>query len=159
MDALAEMFVDLGHQRVATYIQTGNVVFASRRTDRGALGQELAGGLLDRFGVDSPVLLRSAPEFERLARSHPFDGPGVAPQTLHVTFLADAPDPSLVVGLDPPAAPGERWVVAGADVLLCCPDGYGRTKLTNGYFERHLGQAATTRNWRTVQALAEMCRA
>jgi uncharacterized protein (DUF1697 family) len=41
-------------------------------------------------------------------------------------------------------------------VYLRLPHGYGRTKLNNAWFERKLGTAATTRNWRTVLALAEM---
>ena len=42
-------------------------------------------------------------------------------------------------------------------VFLYLPHGYGRTKLSNAYFERALRTPATTRNWRTVQALAAMC--
>ncbi len=41
--------------------------------------------------------------------------------------------------------------------LLYCPHGYGRTKLNNGFFERALGVSATTRNWRTVLALKDLC--
>jgi uncharacterized protein (DUF1697 family) len=48
------------------------------------------------------------------------------------------------VGVPPLAAPV---------VYLKLPHGYGHTKLTNAYFERELGTAATTRNWRTVRAL------
>ncbi|TAM38706.1 MAG: DUF1697 domain-containing protein, partial [Burkholderiaceae bacterium] len=40
---------------------------------------------------------------------------------------------------------------------LHCPHGYGKTKLNNSYFERALGVTATTRNWRTVLALQQLC--
>jgi uncharacterized protein (DUF1697 family) len=49
----------------------------------------------------------------------------------------------------------EDFAVAGREVYLYLPDGYGRTKLTNDLFERKLGVTATTRNWRTVNALAD----
>jgi uncharacterized protein (DUF1697 family) len=61
-----------------------------------------------------------------------------------------------------PAAPGERAAFVGAPTLappvvyLYLPHGYGRSKLSNAYFERRLGRAATTRNWRTVRALVEL---
>jgi uncharacterized protein (DUF1697 family) len=64
--------------------------------------------------------------------------------------------------LELPAADGERAAFVGAPplatpvVYLELPHGYGRTKLNNALFERKLGTAATTRNWRTVLALAEM---
>ena len=105
-------------------------------------------------------------------------GADVDPSWLHVTFLfggageADfgpASDQAFSDAyaaaydkLTLPAAEGEQAVFAGLPelatpvVYLCLPHGYGRTKLNNGYFERHLGAAATTRNWRTVQALVEM---
>jgi uncharacterized protein (DUF1697 family) len=64
--------------------------------------------------------------------------------------------------LELPAADGERAAFVGAPPLatpviyLELPHGYGRTRLNNALFERKLGTAATTRNWRTVLALAEM---
>ena len=44
-------------------------------------------------------------------------------------------------------------------MYLHCPQGYGRSKLSNAFFEKQLGVAATTRNWRTVTALAELASA
>lgn len=41
-------------------------------------------------------------------------------------------------------------------VYLYLPHGYGRTKLSNAYFERALKTSATTRNWRTVLALVDL---
>ena len=64
--------------------------------------------------------------------------------------------------LELPADEGEEAVFVGVPplatpvVYLRLPHGYGRTKLNNAYFERKLGTAATTRNWRTVLALAEL---
>jgi len=49
--------------------------------------------------------------------------------------------------------------VTGRDVYLFCPDGYGRTKLSNTFFEKRFATEATTRNWRTVVALVELAQA
>jgi uncharacterized protein (DUF1697 family) len=46
--------------------------------------------------------------------------------------------------------------VQGKEVYLHTPQGYGRTKLSGGFFEKQLGVVATTRNWRTVTKLAEL---
>jgi uncharacterized protein (DUF1697 family) len=64
--------------------------------------------------------------------------------------------------LELPVEEGEEAAFVGAPPLatpviyLRLPHGYGRTKLNNALFERKLGTAATTRNWRTVLALARM---
>jgi uncharacterized protein (DUF1697 family) len=44
-------------------------------------------------------------------------------------------------------------------VYLHTPNGYGRSKLSNAFFERRLGTRATTRNWKTVSKLAELASA
>jgi uncharacterized protein (DUF1697 family) len=98
---------------------------------------------------------------------------------LHVTFLFGSADGEADFGeasqaaysdvfkaafdrLDLPAADGEEAAFVGAPALavpvvyLKLPHGYGRTRLNNAWFERKLGTAATTRNWRTVRALAEL---
>jgi len=41
-------------------------------------------------------------------------------------------------------------------VYLHVPGSYADTKLQNALLERELGRAATTRNWRTVVALADL---
>ena len=48
------------------------------------------------------------------------------------------------------------FTVAGREIYLYCPNGYGRSKLTNGFFERKLGVRCTGRNWRTVAKLVEL---
>ena len=64
--------------------------------------------------------------------------------------------------LELPAIEGEEAAFVGVPplaepvVYLKLPHGYGRTKLNNAYFERKLGVAATTRNWRTIRALVAM---
>ena len=77
----------------------------------------------------------------------------------HATFLFQPVLKRSFEALKLPLAPGESAVLAGQVVLLHCPHGYGRTKLNNGYFEKVLGVAATTRNWRTVLALQQLCNA
>ncbi len=42
------------------------------------------------------------------------------------------------------------------EIFMHCPNGYGRTKLNNAFFERKLKMPATTRNWKTVIALYDM---
>lgn len=64
--------------------------------------------------------------------------------------------------LELPSAEGEEAAFVGAPplaapvVYLRLPHGYGRTRLNTAWFELKLGTTATTRNWRTVVALADM---
>jgi len=115
---------------------------------------------------------------EGLAANPFLSEPGVDQGSLHATFLftpAGEDDSGAATtasygavygaafrGLQLPAGEGERAVFVGSPplaapvVYLHLPCGYGRSKLTNAYFERKLGTVATTRNWRTVTALAAL---
>jgi len=52
----------------------------------------------------------------------------------------------------------EEFAVSGREVFLFLPNGYGRTKLSNNFFEKALNVPATTRNWNTVTTLLEMAK-
>ena len=91
-----------------------------------------------------------------MVAGNPFLGRGANLSGLHVTFLSEAPAPERAARLAAPEREPAELVLAGREVYLRCPDGYGRTKLNNAFFERRLALPATTRNWRTVTALREL---
>ncbi|MDE1870060.1 MAG: hypothetical protein KGH71_03690, partial [Candidatus Micrarchaeota archaeon] len=51
---------------------------------------------------------------------------------------------------------GEEYYINDREIYLYYPNGYGRTKLSNNFFEKKLKVEATTRNWKTVNALFNM---
>lgn len=50
----------------------------------------------------------------------------------------------------------DEFIIHGKEVYLFCPNGYGKTKFSNTFFEKKLSVSATTRNWKTVNALCEI---
>jgi uncharacterized protein (DUF1697 family) len=153
MDELARLYTSLGYRNVRTYVQSGNVVFDAN-DDLSASTGKIEKKLKQQFGFDIPVLIRTKNDFHRLIENNPFANKDDS--KLHVTFLytktADLPTDRInrAVGR------GEAFSVAGREIYLYCPNGYGRTKLSNTFFEKTLKVIATTRNWRTVNALHSM---
>ena len=88
--------------------------------------------------------------------ANPFLERGAATDRLHVTFLQEKPPKSAVDAIDPGEGGGDDFAIVGREVYLHCPNGYGRSRLTNPFWERRLGAVATTRNWKTVNALVAM---
>jgi uncharacterized protein (DUF1697 family) len=157
MTDLRALVTSLGFDDVATYLQSGNVVFTGSGSTTA-----VAGAIEDRIGselrLEVPVIVRSKRQLEAIVQGSPYADLDVDPKTRHVTFLATRPQPRAVKELEALADRfgTDQLVVTGSDVFLYCPGGYGQTKLNNTYLERRLGVTATTRNWRTVTALAEM---
>ena len=153
----------LGLAGVATYVQSGNVVFAAHGHDPAEQAVAIRELIAREFGGDVRVLVLTATQLAALAAANPFVAEGADEKCLHATFLDGTVSAVAFGGLAPPTRGEERAVLAGGDaalagraIYLYLPNGYGRTKLTNAYFERALGVGATTRNWRTVLALIEM---
>ncbi|MDQ3292416.1 MAG: hypothetical protein M3Q05_14110 [Bacteroidota bacterium] len=55
--------------------------------------------------------------------------------------------------IDPAQYNPDEFKIVGNTVYLFCPNGYGRTKLHNNFFESKCKLTATTRNWKTMQEL------
>jgi uncharacterized protein (DUF1697 family) len=156
MADLRELFTGLGHTSVATYLQSGNVVFEPAPGGDAGVAARLVAEIEARLGVKVSVLLRTGADLGRVLDGNPYLDREKDPAKLHVTFLEREPAAGQAARLEIPPGETATFTLAGPEVFLHCPDGYGRTKLNNAYLERRLGTAATTRNWKTVNALHEM---
>jgi uncharacterized protein (DUF1697 family) len=82
---------------------------------------------------------------------------GAPEETLHLMFLAESPSRRRIESLDAERSPGDAFQVRGREIYLRLPNGVGKSKLTNAYINSKLGTTSTSRNWRTVKTLCEMC--
>lgn len=139
-------------REVQTYIQSGNIVFQSS-LEAAALRQKIHSAIADEYGFDVPVQVIPASHWREWANQNPFlPGHEVDLKFLHLTILEKDPGPLPPVSFDTT----DQFQQRGRLIYLYCPGGYGRSKLTNAFWERKAGCAATTRNWKTVRKLAEM---
>jgi uncharacterized protein (DUF1697 family) len=156
MEHLRESFEALGFRDVKTYVQSGNVVFEGGQ-DSAALSDSIAKRILSDFGFPVPVLLKTLKELERIVRDNPFlKQASIDASRLHVTFLSDAAPKLAEKSLQTLAVNPEQFHINGREIYLYCPNGYGKTKLSNDAIERKFCLAATTRNWKSVTTLLAM---
>ncbi len=143
---------------VTTVLQSGNVLLASRGTER-EVSTLVARTIEEAFGLAVPVVVRTAAEILGIAGNNPFlqDGTDRDPKTLHVAFLSARPTEAAIRAVDDARSPPDTHAVQGREVYLEYPNGSGRTRLTLDYLERRLGVTGTARNWRTVERLAALC--
>jgi uncharacterized protein (DUF1697 family) len=152
MPALKALFEELAFADVATYIQSGNVVFRAPRADASVIEQRIA----EVFGHEVTVILRTAAELAAVAKSNPFLSPDANVKQLYVAYLDRKPPVEAAERLDPGRSPGDRFSLRGRELYLDLGNGAGRTKLTLDYLERTLGVKGTARNWNTVLKLVEL---
>jgi uncharacterized protein (DUF1697 family) len=183
MADLRALLEGLGLANVRTYLQSGNAVFDARDDEpANALTTAIEVRIERDLGPRVGVLVLPGESMADVAAANPFLGEGdegaVDAGLLYATFLfgsegeaafGEASEAAYSVvyeaafkKLELPAEEGEEAAFVGAPPLaepviyLKLPHGYGRSKLNNAWFERKLGTAATSRNWRTVMALADL---
>jgi uncharacterized protein (DUF1697 family) len=159
MADLRDVVTSVGHTEVATYIQSGNVVFTSKKTDSDALGAALERAVKKRFGVPISVVVLSHAEFAKVVADNPYPDE-TNPKALHAVFRAEAagPDTRAAVATAEQRAkakgdPGEA-VIVGRTLFMHTPDGLGRSELAAQLSRTKVG--GTARNWATVTKLLAM---
>jgi uncharacterized protein (DUF1697 family) len=150
MARLREALEGAGYDDVRTLIQSGNVVFTASTPD----AEEIEALIDAEFGVQTVAILRNARQIRALAGAHPF---GRDTSRTHVSFLREKTRKSARSSLASVAG-DDAFTVVGGDVVVRYPTGYQSATLTAARIEKALGTAATVRNWRTVEKLAELMR-
>ena len=149
MKKLSKLCTDLGFEDVKTYIQSGNVVFASRKGEA-AVRKALVAALTKALGKTADVAVRSDKEMAAVLKKNPF--PKAPPAKVGVAFLGKKVTKAMVKSVD---IPGKEEVAAGArEVYIHFPDGMGRSRLK---LPKTFGPA-TIRNVNTVGKLAAMAK-
>jgi uncharacterized protein (DUF1697 family) len=157
MPDLKRLYESLGLVDLVTYIQSGNVVFDYAENEPAKIAKMIETGITKSFGCDVRVILRDKEGFNKILGSNPFlNQRKTDPEKLYVTFLSKAPMVSEIQKLPFPKDYDDEFMLYDKEIYLFCPNRYGKTKFSNTFFEKKLGVSATTRNWKTVNALFEI---
>lgn len=71
MSELKKGFIELDFEEVATYLNSGNVIFSSAENDTSVLSNQIKSMIQDRFGLDIPVLIILQEELKELLKNAP----------------------------------------------------------------------------------------
>ncbi|NQZ12680.1 MAG: DUF1697 domain-containing protein [Algicola sp.] len=158
MADLKALYEGLGFSNVSTYIQSGNVLFECEQNDKSPLKTQIEQAITKAYSFDVPVDVRTVDEFKAVLANLPFDGIELEKDgtQVMVTFLAGEPHQDKIDAIATYVKAPEKLVVDGSVVYLHCPNGYGKSKLTNVFIEKKLAVCATTRNLKSVTKLCEL---
>jgi uncharacterized protein (DUF1697 family) len=161
MSDLKALYESLKFKDVITYIQSGNVIFrADAKLSDNDLAKKIENAILKKYNFSVPVIIRSAEEIKKIISANPFlKEKNINQEKLHVTFLSDVPEKKYLEAVKELDFTPDNFVITGKEVFLYIPDSYGETKLSNKFFENKLKVSATTRNWKSVNKLAELANA
>lgn len=161
MSSLRQVAEDLGYTSVATYIQTGNLVFTSPDTPTASLASALEGQIAASLSVRPAVVVLSRAGLAQVIADNPFTAQP-DPRCVHAVFRGEDPDPDALAAVaaaqESARARGSRdeAVLAGRALFLHTPDGFGRSDLAAQLTRASSKATGTARNWATVTRLMGM---
>lgn len=147
---------ELGWENVATYIQSGNLVFDA---DCSPADAEIAIEALIRkhHGYDAPAIVRTRDQWAGCPGGNPFpDAARDTPGYLLMLVAKDAIKADAADVIQARATAGEQVRKVGETLWIHFPEGSGTSKLTPALIDKAIGSSATSRNYRTVCTLLDM---
>jgi uncharacterized protein (DUF1697 family) len=153
MAQLREPFVALGFDNVATFINSGNVIFdTASRAKPAALEAKIEKQLEGALSFASETFLRSAQELTAIAAHDAFPGQSIdKPATVYVAFLRNVLQPELVDRIAGLRNAVDDFHVHGREVYWLRRN--SDSEFSNVAFGRAVKQPATFRNMTTVSKI------
>ena len=158
METLRQIFESLGFKEVSTYIQSGNVIFASGAKKPGALKKKIERTLKREWGHEVIVALLPASELAAIVQADPFKGIEAGKDVaLYVAFLCGEATLKPKVPL---ALPKDYVELIGfqehAAFIVARRKPNGQHGFPSDFIEKQFGVSGTIRNINTVTKLAAL---
>lgn len=156
MEILRETFAALGFENVKTYINSGNVIFETVETTDNALAQQIEQAIESEFSLKIRVMVRSVAEIEDIINNNPFAGQFENGKDLHVFFLDEELSTEKRELLLANNNENEMFAVRNREIFCLLRVSVLDSLMSKDYIGKKLKVAATARNWRTVNKIAEL---
>lgn len=152
MADLKLLMQELGYSNVKTYIQSGNILLNSKN-DQIITSKKIKEVIFKKFGYNVAVIVKTISEWEIIIKNNPF----AIENEKKVAFVILDSIPNQVF-LDIQETNNDKFVLKNNVVYIYCPNGFGKSKLTNNLFEKKLKVTATTRNYKTSIKLLQLAK-
>jgi uncharacterized protein (DUF1697 family) len=157
MVELQSVAAKAGFTEIATYINSGNLIFNSSKLSAEQASLLLEKGIEKHFGFAVDVVIRTAAQWKKYASKSPFpDATTMRPHLLLLGLSKKPPTRNAVLLLSERANGNERIKIINDAIWVDFATGVGKSKLTPALFDKAVGSSVTMRNWKTVLKLNEM---
>lgn len=155
MEDLRSMMDSMGFENIATYIQSGNIVFDAEKTDTDSLSSSVKKQIEVQFEYDVPVIVRSYDDLKEVWENIPFEKKEGWKR--YITFLSDEPDEQQKQELEGLSSNIETFVVRNKVVYAHVDKQTSeKPRFSSNFVQQQLKIPATNRNLRTVNKMLEL---
>ena len=152
MADLRDMIVDLGHTDVRTLLNSGNVVFNSKRPNVAKISSGIEAAIAANCGFSANVMVVTAQELDCIIDENPLLHIAKDPARHLVAFVGHAKHLEPLRPMLKEAWKPDALAITQRAAYLWCATGLLDSKMALA-FSRKAGATVTTRNWATVLKL------
>lgn len=164
MDDLKKTLEKSGLSNVRTYIQSGNVVFASEEKNTADLEGTIRTSIKDRFKFDVSILVLGLDELEKIIKKNPFGENNIKKSVrIHLTLLLQKPSKERVAELAglkknflKTSRDGDDFEMIDRTIYVLCRNGWAQSPFNSSVTEKILKVDTTSRNLDTMNKLVEI---
>jgi len=146
MTELCALAATAGFTEVASYINSGNLVFDSDQVSAEKAEIKLESLIEKKFGFPVDVIVRSDRQWKTYIGKNPF--PSAGAKHLMIGFSEKQ--------IGERTGSHEQSKVVGGLIWIDFADGFHKTKLTPAWLDKSAGSSVTLRNWNTLLKIQEM---
>lgn len=155
METLREILSAEGFENVKTYINSGNVIFETDKTDDFKLAAKIESAIEKSFSLKIKVMVRKMSEIEEIIKNNPFDGQFENDKDLHVFFLDEKLPTEKAEMLLANNNENEMFAVQNREIFCLLHVSVLDSLMGKDYIGKKLKVSTTARNWRTVNKILE----
>lgn len=157
MTDLKDLFEKIGFANIKTYIQSGNVVFKTKKSSMEWIRKNIEQNLFSRFGFEVKVIVKSLFELCEILDHNPFPENKLKDkEKIYLSLLSQIPEKEKINELEKFNKGPDEFNYINGVVYILCRNGYGKSLLSNTNIEKKLKVFSTTRNLDTMKKLYEL---
>lgn len=157
MDRVRQIFETCGMKNVKTYIQSGNIFFDSNIESENTIIQKIEKELHKELNQDVILVIRTVDEIKTILEKNPFDRLKLPASTkLYVSLHKEKMKSLPKIPLVSEKQDVEIIKITGREIYSITREINGRFGFPNNFIEAELNIKVTTRNWNTLNKVAEL---
>jgi len=155
MESLRALHERLGHKKVQSYIQSGNIILSAHGLAEN-ITRKMSEEFAREFGFSAKIALVDTKRWGAIVERNPYANFAADNhKSVHAGICVGEPSATGLKALLAKTGGSETFAIRDGVVYLHTPDGFGRSKFAAG-MEKACGVAMTLRNWRTMESLWNM---
>ena len=153
MAELCALLDDAGFGDVLSIGQSGNIIVTASRPEEKVCASVRA-LMASAFGVDVPVMARSADEIRAILDANPLQGVATDGSKYLAIFLSTAPSQAQAAALEAEDFSPEVVRIHDRTAFVWARDGVKAMRVSHTALEKRFRVTATARNWNTLEKIA-----